>query len=58
MRNFCVASKIKLEHYPEETTIYGITPVVISEDVKTWIKKAYVEIFILIVSKTFESISG
>ena len=52
IRNFCVASKVKLEHAPEETTINGITPADDSKGVKIWIEKAHVDRFKLIVPKT------
>ena len=52
IRNFCVASKVTLEHAPENPSIYGITPGEESEDVKTWVDRAHLDRFILIVSKT------
>ena len=33
VKNFCVASKVKLEHAPETPCIYGISPVEELEDV-------------------------
>ena len=55
IRNFCVASKVKQEHAPEDSSIYVITPVEESEDAKTWVEKAHVDRFILIVPKTWET---
>ena len=55
-KNFLVTSKVKLENAPEEPSIYGITSVEESEDVKKCVDRAYVNRFILIVPKTWDGI--
>ena len=49
-----MASKVKLEHAPETPCTYGISPVEELEDVKIWVDKAHVDIFMLICPKTWD----
>ena len=48
VKNFCVASKVKLELAPEAPCIYGISAVEELEDVRIWVNKAHVDRFTLI----------
>ena len=54
VKNFCVASKVKLEHAPQTPYIYGISPVEELEDVRIRVDKAHVDRFILICPKTWD----
>ena len=51
-RKFCMAAKVKLEYAPDVLIIYGIRPMEESDDVETWLHRAHVSRFTLILQKT------